>query len=468
MRSKILIFACLVLLGVVMALLYVMLTGTVPGPAMRRPVPPRRKRGETFRVFERRPSGGLVWSKAQYPDQYKPSNVKTVELAGLDAYADERFMDVGGRAYSGPFLEKFSYTDSRARRPSVKLEYLGRAETFAGKVAATGLKPNFAYQIKLCANYAEDPQGFERIGYTGRWRLPGRATNYKDEAYEEYEHKERVEAYLLFDFFVTDSGGNAEKEFYADSSLHVLWNASTQRAPGFADSSPIPVTRAASDRALYANPRPDLAAQHVYAESEQHALGRDNRKPIGCVFLPPGRYKGNVVLTEESFHGFGDAGYWATVMCAPVAFEVVEQPRPKPPDETARLTGSPLALDRAEAVNIEAGIHTAERLEGTAITGDPQTVFGEELEFSIGERHVFAAEIAVNDTHTFQIFIDAGEGFGAGRHRTVTTSGEKGWHRFEVEITSMVEGCKARLRLDPATREGFIGVRNAGIYKIGE
>lgn len=470
MSKKMIVLVAIGLLAIGVVIGYLLLPRVRPWVGAERFAIPKRKPSQPFRALERHPSAGLAWSKAQYPEQYRPENLKTEEFVVLkltDREA-ERFMDVGGRGYSRAFLGSFSYTDPSAARPKVAIEYLARAETFVGRVKASGLKPNFAYQVKLRGKYTEDPEGFEGIGYTGRWRLPGRGTNYTDKDYQEYPYKERVEAYLLFDFVVTDSEGNAEKEFYADSTLHVLWNASTQRGPHRADGAQVPFFRANRRSEFYAHPHPDLRTQRLYAESEQHARGKDNRKPIGQAFLPPGEYKAEVVLTEESFHGYGDAGFWATVMSAPVEFEVTDKPRPGPAAENVsevRLH-APLSLKGAAFSDIALSVHADDWIEGVATTNDSRIVFPEALELPPGRRYVFAAEIAVHGQHTWQLFIDVGEGFEIRPTYSITTSGHSGWQRFEVEITSMVQGHPARFRLDPATLEGGIGVRMPGIYTV--
>ena len=470
MPNKMMVFAMVVLLAFVALLTYTILTQPEPGPGSRKPRPPRRWAAAPFQRFQLRPSGGLAWSKARYPEQYRPANMKTAEFVGreLDGREQERFLDIAGRAYSRAVLDGFSYTDpDAAKKPGVVVEYLSRAETFVGRIKGTGLKPNFAYQIKLWGKYAEAPEGFEKIGRTGRWRLPGRGTNYSDKDYEEFPDKELVEAYLLFDFFVSDSEGKVDKEFYADSSLHVLWNASVQRSPRASDGCQIPIIRANSDLNTYANPKCDLGLQRLYAESEQHMQGkRDHRKPIGRAFLPVGTYKAEVVLTEESFHGWGDMGRWATVLTAPVEFEVIDQPRPEPIGETGNLIGTPLSLESAELIDIDVGTHTVALIEGMATSDDPMILFDEEIEFNLGERHVFAVEIKGFGRHTWQLFINVGGGFERRPTYSFTTRGRDVWQRYEVEITSMVEGRTARFCIAPATRTGFIGVRRAGIYTI--
>jgi len=468
--SKTLILVAVVLLGFSGLLVYVVVAQSGGSGGSRTPGSIKRKASGAIVALEERPSGGLAWSKANYRNQYAAANMKTTKLKGLAlTYREnERYMDIAGRAYSRAALGDFSYTDPAGKMPEVVLEYLARAETFVGKIKATGLKPNFAYQIKLFGRYQDDPIAFERIGRVGRWRLPGRGTNYTDKAYEAYEDKENVEAYLLFDFLVTDPEGNAEKEFYADSTLHVLWNASTQRSPRRADGCQTRVIRGGSNRDIYANPHADLSTQRIYAETEEKSPSSDHaRPPIGFAFLPPGAYKADVVLTEESFHGYGDAGFWATVMSGPVAFEVIDKPRPKPLQEPLNLVGTPLPLNGARLVNISAATSSDKIIEGIADTYDPQIIFQKPLAFDKSSRYVLAFELIAGGKHTAQIFVADEDGrFELRPTYAIPTEGRTGWQRFEIEITSMVRGRTARLRLDPATSEGMIGVRNVAINKI--
>ncbi len=392
----------------------------------------------------------------------------SVDLVGLEDYENERFLDIGGRAYSRRFISRFSYTDPELSRPEVRVEYLRRAETFAGKLHARGLKPNFAYQLKLRGLFS-NRESFERIGYLGRWRLPGRGTNYLDKAYEEFPDKKLVESYLLFDFVVTDPQGNAEKKFYVDSSLHVLWNATTQRKPYHGDTHPVRVSRRDSDRSLYANPRVDLSDQRIYAESEANCLALANRPPVGMAFPPPGHYEAEFVLLEESFHGYGDTGYWPAVMAGPVGFEVIEQARPPSQSWTdSAPVKVPLSLERAAAKDIDDLSRTAQSLEGVASSKEAAVEFAEEIGFPSGGRYMLGADIFASGTHAWSIFIDDGGGYDEEDPAyTVRSRGGRCRQRFEVEITSEVAGKTVRIRIVPAAgATGRVGVHDVGVYKI--
>ena len=458
----------IVLLAAIAGLLY--RAGLTQPWRPSRPLPPKRHPAKPIQVLERCPSDGLAWSKKAYPAQYAPENRKTSSFEGIEDYENERFLDIAGRAYSRQFLENFSYTDPSAKLPNVKVEYLASAETFTGRVIGTGLKPNFAYQLKLRGLW-EDRTAFENIGRAGRWRLPGRGTNYDDEDYEACEDKHLVEAYLLFDFMVTDPSGNVDKEFYLDSSLHVLWNYTRQRAPSSLDSQPILHARTDTDKDLYVNPRVELSPHRIYAESEEknRATGND-RSPIGQAFLPPGPYKAELVLTEESFHGFGDCGFWATVMRAPVSFEVLEQPKPPPPEymESARLDDR-FALDKAELVDIETITLTPTIIKGVTESDKPAVILAETLQLPAGKRYLLVANVFSKGRHAWEIFIRGSEAksFGKPVYR-IASRGREGWQRFEVEITRAVAGKAVRIKLAPATDPGPVGIRNVRVHEISE
>ena len=417
------------------------------------------------RLAELRPSSGLAWSRQQYPDQYADADLRTVRLTGLDDYANERFLDVADRSYSGETVRNFSYFDGEGGA-NVSVEYLPRAETFVGTLTATGLKPNFAYQLKL-RGFFSDRVAFERIGHVGRWRLPGLGTNYRDDRYDAYPDKSKVESYLLFDFFVTDPEGRAVKEFYVDSTLHVLFNANWQRGAGPNDSRPVQALPLPAGPTTYSNARAARSVQRIYAQSEQHALGESNRPAIGLAYLPPGPYTAEVVLTEESFHGFGDSGYWATVMAGPVEFEVLDQPRP-----VRRWSeGDPvLALSAAGATTsgVEVEPVVDGRLHASSADKDAYIDFEEELVLPAEGRYYASLEISTKTTGTFLIVVDEGRGFKEGARYRFSPAGCGRWQVFEVELTGAVAGRTTRIRIRPPKTDESFSIRNLAIHRMGE
>jgi hypothetical protein len=469
MPTKTLIVLVCVLIAFLIAFAIVLLRETeVTVKRRRRGKPITRSLKTPIRIMELVPSGGYAWSAVRYPLQYATENMNTTILTGLPYIENERYLDIAGRAYSRAVLEKFSYTGEFGTMPEVKIEYPKNAETFVCKVTASGLKPNFAYQLKLRGRYSDDPVGFMNIGYTGRWRLPGRGTNYNDKVIEKYEHLDEVESYLFFDFFVTDDKGEVEQWCYADSSLHVLWNATTQRPSRPADGAQRPILRRGGDRTIYANPRGDVSAQRMYAESEQHSQGtKDNRPEIGKALLPTGDYKAEIVLTEESFHGWGDNGFWPTVMAGRVEFAVNDNPHPPTGASLDGAGEQAISLDAVECVAINVSAQSETALQGEAMDVDPQIISQAWIECAPGERYVLSVDIYGKGKHTWQLYLRwFGEEFERRPVRSFTTGGKEGWQRFEVEITSLVAGQKTQLRIDPRTGKGPIGVRNLRLLRL--
>ncbi|OGV77683.1 MAG: hypothetical protein A2340_11960 [Lentisphaerae bacterium RIFOXYB12_FULL_60_10] len=253
------------------------------------------------------------------------SSTNARRMVGVPDAENERWADIAGNFYSAEFVRRFDYADTGPDGPCVWVSIRPVGPTLMGRIEAHRLKPNFAYQLKLQGDYT-DREAFERIGYLGRWRLPGRLTNYQDEDYRYHPDKSKVEAYLLFDYFVTDARGQAVHEFVLSRSLHVLWNVVRQnvtlRDAGILRRYEL----VADDAAVYMRPKTPRTVEYLYAEPE---FSREQMR--GTIRLPAGRYTGHLVLTEESFHGYGrDNGYWATPLRVPVEFHVTGEPVQRP------------------------------------------------------------------------------------------------------------------------------------------
>ena len=242
-------------------------------------------------------------------------------MTGMDDVENERWCDVAGNFYSSAFVDRFSYERPGQRGPRVRIRIEPHAPTLRGRLEAQGLKPNFAYQIKLRGLPAHRAN-FEAIGHVGRWRLPGPGTNYTDDDYRTYPNKEAVEAYILFDYFVTDHNGDAVREFELDSSLHVLWRASYRYAEAVHFEDMVPLTMDVGNAEVYAKPKTEPANEWIWAEREYTRY----RDADDVMRLPPGHYEAELVLTEESFHAREkDGGYWATVYLCPINFTVTAE-----------------------------------------------------------------------------------------------------------------------------------------------
>ncbi len=248
---------------------------------------------------------------------------------------DWRWLDVANTPYSEAYRASFSYDNAR-----VTVSFANPAPALHVHLHAAGLKPFFAYQVKIEGRPGTDSG--ERIGFTGRWwreewngaqwangwnlntKGDGSSPNPNDETYlSEKDIPDsssptglhyRFTPYLLFGYFITDGSGAADVEFTADSSFHVLWKTS-QRAHSSEDG---PVVSALVQPDPGISPAYDTAVPAV----DVGIFGEWERLPEGQVFLPAGAYDCRLLLTEESFHGSGGAGagFWATAMAAPLHF----------------------------------------------------------------------------------------------------------------------------------------------------
>ncbi len=230
-----------------------------------------------------------------------------------------RFRDAAATLYADAYREGFDYAAA-----SVQATYLPGGLTFAGHLSARGLKPNFAYQLKLVGRpEAEDSSGDdasnERLGLQGRWwRQSPDPANSTDADYLAHagESGYVYQGYLLFDWFVTDATGAAEVDFRASNSLHVLWRTS-QRTPQIYDTATRGYEFAYSlDQPAYQAAGGTQLA--LYGEWEP------GRVAPGQLALTPGLYRCQLALTEESFHetALSQGGGWALALQGEVEFTI--------------------------------------------------------------------------------------------------------------------------------------------------
>ena len=426
-----------------------------------------RRRGSAI-CPQRIPSSGLTWSKRRYPEQYFETNRASATVTGLDSRDKERFLDIANRAYSRQFVTGFSYTDTNCSLPQVRIEYLRAAEAFVGTLTAKGLKPNFAYQMKLQGDHSTDPVSFERIGRLGRWRQRNRkGTNVSDEFYEQTEDKSVFESYVFFDFFVTDDQGNAEKAFYLDSSLHVLFNHPHQGTPRMRDSRLVPAHTEQTESWLYSNPKASVPPQHIFAQTEANQYGQI-RPEIGEAFLPVGRYRGAFVLVEETFHGYryGDSGDWPTVMECPVDFEVLDRERPTGPGWSGIEGGVTIPLDRLRLVDVEHRALASRRLTARVTGPQPSLTSTNAVHLGKGNRHVLSFDMYSRQDHYLRLYVDPTLRFRTSELYYVIRPGSRGWRTVQIEITPQHQADGFYLRFRSHPKEKRIGFRNMRLVEI--
>jgi hypothetical protein len=281
----------------------------------------------------------------------------TITLTGIDSgltspSGNYRWLDAADQAYNAAYRNSYNYTQAK-----VNITYDTPGPDLRGVLLATNLKPNFVYQLKLAATPGTPTN--DRIGMAGRWwqeewngtawvngqNLNDKGTGYSptpnDTAYVARRDMAdatsptgkhyRYTGYLVFDYFLTDSQGNATVSFQANSSYHVLWKT-TQRAREARDG-PLKnqtFTPSQSQRAYDVN----------YPQTTVSIFGEWERLPVGGIHLALGQYDCQIILTEESFHGGGQyAGGWAAAMGSNISFEAVAANRP-------RLTGAAVSNGR--------------------------------------------------------------------------------------------------------------------------
>jgi hypothetical protein len=237
--------------------------------------------------------------------------------------SNNRWMDIADNLYSPTYQDVFTYA-----LPIVTVSYDNTSDTFTGTLTAIGLKPNFAYQMKLVGNSYTDDWTNEHLGFAGRWwRVQPDPGNSNDTDYD--IHKDDpdyiYQGYLFFDYFLTDQQGNATVNFSANSSYHVLWasNDSTgvgtgHKIPGVNDSAIVYSDFTASPAINSDAYSTDYGNAHVGVFAEWES----GRALPAQLSLTPGEYHCSLVLTEESFHQSGLGGGWASVLEGDINFTI--------------------------------------------------------------------------------------------------------------------------------------------------
>lgn len=243
------------------------------------------------------------------------------------ASAKPRLWDIVDRPFTD-FInnQSFAYHSGQV---TVTFDTAPDTRQVSGRLVATGLKPNFFYQIKLAGKPVSGKRGWgaygdnwsnERIGYAGRWWNDETQANATDADYERlYKNvadpaaRKTVYGYLLVDAFVTDKDGNAVKNFITNNSYHVGWREGQKSFFSSSYYKYIGTYAPYSDSTYgYGKSMPSTSAIKMYLEYEP---GRSQSLQWAA-----GDYNCRLILTEESFHNnYGgtnhpDGGMWLTVL----------------------------------------------------------------------------------------------------------------------------------------------------------
>jgi len=257
------------------------------------------------------------------PTMARPTEFNLQPVGDVTTWPDApyRWIDIADFHYADDYQDFFNYG-----QPVVTLSFCDISTTFDGTLTASGLKPNFAYQVKLVGKptglwgAGGDDWANEKIGYAGRWWRsrpdPGNADD-ADYAAHKDDPGYIYEGYLVFDFMVTNEHGGAGVTLSADSSFHVLWATHDSTGDGTGHRNPEPNDSAVRYYDFVASPAVTANAYDVDHGSGHvgiYAQWESGRALPGELVLPEGVYRCRFVLTEESFHQSGLDGGWAGAM----------------------------------------------------------------------------------------------------------------------------------------------------------
>ncbi len=297
---------------------------------------------------------------------------------------------------------------------------------FVAHVSATGLKPNFAYQMKLTGKPVSGLRGSgtansyitstnklasgtpvvhnvydgngnltpvngddwtsQQLGYLGRWwddepTPPG--TNINDSYFQTYYPSRTVYGYIFLGDFFTDAQGNCEKDIAGRYSYHITWqdwqsgikDVLVPESPfsigGYLDNSAPTHYYAygANAPASGAATETGKASLNLYYEYEA------SRSGAAGFIMPNGNYHCRLLLTEETFHntysnGTNKAlgGVWKTVMATEdfsYNGNTVTSPDANPANDIVFTIGAP-----AVPANLGASANNGQvNLNWTAVSG---------------------------------------------------------------------------------------------------
>jgi hypothetical protein len=356
-------------------------------------------------------AGHALEAKSSAHAQMRSPSASLPLIAIADPWeaAQPRWRDIGNTPFHA-FLggqQRFSYENSYPYRPGGTPIWNTQATLiydrapgvpyFVGRIQARGLKPNFAYQLKLMGKPQRGARGWgergddvanERLGYAGRWWCDSyhySQTNFDDWHYL-YFYKEAdpgqehaIAGYLFMGVFVTDAKGDASVDISGRNSYHITWQGwQNGRKDTFAGAWRLGVwpfdSRGPSPFYGYGAQRPSRSSVSLFYEYEPN-------RPQPVV-LPRGTYNCRLVLTEESFHSdLSNGGYWQSVLATEdaddtstfndIVFTVGAPPpvtSPPPPRElfVATSTRSQVVLRWTDASSNEAGF----RVERARVDGE--------------------------------------------------------------------------------------------------
>lgn len=277
------------------------------------------------------------------PPSNPPASVRLQTFADPWNQAVPRWRDIANTRYAPSFQSAFSYRNSAV---TISYATAPNQRFFTGRVMAGGLKPNFAYQVKLAGKPVFASRGTgtaqshvlatsresgaqavardvldaggqkipvngddwanQQLGYAGRWwdDTEPPSTNLNDEYFRANYPRHTLYGYLFMGVFVTDENGAANAEIVGNHALHITWQDEQQSGRDF-------------DAGTFAVKPSSAYESSFLGKSFKLWYERENGRP-SAVTLAPGTYHCRLLVTEEAFHGAGgsDGGVWKTVLAS--------------------------------------------------------------------------------------------------------------------------------------------------------
>ncbi len=268
-------------------------------------------------------SAAVFFASAQ---SEKPRDMCSLTLIPfLDPWkkAAPRWLDIDDRRFHD-FINKigtpqeFSY---QAAQVVLTYEQQQADGIFRGHIEARALKPNFAYQIKLCGKPRYGQRGWgpfgddnsnANLGFQGRWwddtvQQSGWNDYYKSLYVKaETSRKHSIVGYLFAGDFVTDEMGNASHDFTIEKPLHITWQDKQMTTLKKYEAGSFVSGSTQAPYLGYGGPQVPRSIKLWY----EHEAKRPAQ-----VKLPRGQYNCRLLITEESFHSNKSAGgHWLTVL----------------------------------------------------------------------------------------------------------------------------------------------------------
>lgn len=305
-----------------------------------------------------------------YADTWAEARERWWDMGSIRVNGQDAFNGFGDWVANGQPNGTFDYA-TRAGQVVLTYERNPAGPNFVGHISAHGLKPNFAYQLKLAGKPIGGPRGTgtaqsfvsstskrpdgapevhsildangvptpvngddwtnQQLGYAGRWWNDSNAsgnTNAITDNVFQANGSDTIYGYQFLGDFVTDAQGNSETDINGSRSFHITWG-DWQSGPKdvFFGSFPIVGFLDSSSPTHYYGYGQFAPATGDAAHGENGSAtvslwyelqaGRPNP-----VVLASGTYHCRLLVTEETFHNLYGAtssvlgGKWKTVMAS--------------------------------------------------------------------------------------------------------------------------------------------------------